>query len=261
MNIREILHLLQKGNISLEEAEKHLQLLSLEEIGNLARIDLHRDFRSGIPEIIYGFSKTPQEVVKIIQTLTKKKPLLIASRLTPKHLSVIESEIEKNDIELVINEQAKTAVVTRKNYSVSKSGGKVGIIAAGTSDIPVAEEVRVVAEAMGCEVKSTVDVGVAGLHRLFPQLKQMIEWALDVLVVVAGMEGALPSVVTGLVDVPVVGVPTSTGYGHGGKGEGALTTMLQSCALGLSVVNIDNGIGAGAFAALIANNMARGRKK
>ncbi|MHA2059282.1 MAG: nickel pincer cofactor biosynthesis protein LarB [Candidatus Ranarchaeia archaeon] len=261
MNIREILQHLQKGEISLEEAEKQLQLLSIEEIGNLARIDLHRDFRSGIPEIIYGFSKTPQEVVTILQTLVNKKPILIASRLTPKHLLAIKNNLEKKEITLVINEQAKTAVVSKKNYAISPSGGKVGIIAAGTSDIPVAEEVRVVAEAMGCEVKSTVDIGVAGLHRLFPQLKQMIEWSMDVLVVVAGMEGALPSVVTGLVDVPVIGVPTSTGYGHGGKGEGALTTMLQSCALGLTVVNIDNGIGAGAFAALVANNMAKERKK
>ncbi len=260
MEIRKILEDLKTGVISLEEAEKKLQLLTIEEIGNLARIDLHRDLRSGIPEIIYGLSKTPLEVIDIVSAILQKKPLVVVSRVSDAHINALQKTLPKHQYAIMLNGKANTVVIMKHQYSIPKSGGRVGILAAGTSDIPVAEETRVVVEAMGCEVMSSIDVGVAGLHRLFPQLKKMIEWNMDVLVVVAGMEGALPSVATGLVDVPVIGVPTSTGYGHGGKGEGALMTMLQSCALGMVVVNIDNGVGAGAVAALIANNLAKARK-
>jgi len=139
---------------------------------------------------------------------------------------------------------------------LKKSGGCVGILTAGTSDIAVAEEARLMCEAMNCSCICSYDVGIAGLHRVFPQLKKMIKDEVDAIIVVAGMEGALASVVSSLVDIPVIGVPTSVGYGYGEKGIAALAAMLQSCTLGLSVVNIDNGIGAGAMAANIANRAA-----
>jgi hypothetical protein len=143
---------------------------------------------------------------------------------------------------------------------LKQTGGRVGILAAGTSDVPVAEEAALMCREMGCSVHTAYDVGVAGLHRLFGPLCEMLdEAAVDVLIVAAGMDGALPSVVAGLVDVPVVGLPTSAGYGLGGAGVAALYSMLQTCVPGLSVVNVDNGIGAGAVAGLIANRVASAR--
>jgi hypothetical protein len=150
-------------------------------------------------------------------------------------------------------------VIKKKDFMFESYGGKVGILAAGTSDIPVAEEARVVAEEMGCTVFAAYDVGVAALHRLFLPLKEIIQNDADSLIVVAGREGALPSVIAGLVDVPVIGVPTSIGYGLGEKGVSALMAMLQACSLGLAVVNIDGGVAAGAIAALIANRVAKAR--
>jgi len=147
------------------------------------------------------------------------------------------------------------------DYVEPCAGGHVGIVTAGTSDLPAADEARVIAEAMGCTVRMVADVGVAGLHRLFPPLAALLTWGADALIVAAGMDGALPSVVAGLVPLPVVGLPTMIGYGAGGQGEAALLSMLQSCAPGLTVVNIDNGIGAGVAAARIANQSAAARER
>ncbi|HZY46949.1 MAG TPA: nickel pincer cofactor biosynthesis protein LarB, partial [Candidatus Bathyarchaeia archaeon] len=155
--------------------------------------------------------------------------------------------------------RSRMIVVRSKNYLPRNGGGKVGILTAGTSDIPVAEEAEIVAGEMGCETRSFFDVGVAGIHRLFKPLRNLLEWGCDVLVVVAGREGALPTVVAGIVDVPVIGVPTSRSYGFGEKGLASLAAMLQSCSLGMAVVNIDGGIGAGVFAALIANKIGEYR--
>jgi NCAIR mutase (PurE)-related protein len=141
------------------------------------------------------------------------------------------------------------------------TGGVIGILSAGTADIPVAEQARIIAEEMGCKVVKAYDVGIAGVHRLLEPLQEMIEAEAAAIIVAAGMEGALPSVVAGLVPTPVIGLPTSTGYGIGGGGVAALMAMLQSCCPGLVCVNIDNGVGAGATAALIANNTARGKSK
>lgn len=137
-------------------------------------------------------------------------------------------------------------------YRANESKAKIGILAAGTADIGIAEEARLIAKAMGCKTLLSYDVGIAGIHRLFPMLKEMILQDVDALIVIAGMEGALPSVVSSLVNIPVIAVPTSNGYGYGSNGTAALGTMLQSCTLGMAVVNIDNGIGAGAFAATIS---------
>jgi NCAIR mutase (PurE)-related protein len=147
------------------------------------------------------------------------------------------------------------------DYEPRSTGGQVAVISAGTSDIPVAEEAALIASEMGCQVTCIYDVGVAGLHRLFGPLGELLSRGVDAIIVVAGMDGALPSVVAGLVPVPVIGLPTSIGYGMGGKGVAALLSMLQTCAPGLSVVNIDNGVGAGITAALIANRVAQARNQ
>jgi NCAIR mutase (PurE)-related protein len=152
-------------------------------------------------------------------------------------------------------------VIRSRSYRPRRSGGKVGILTAGTSDIPVAEEAEVIAREMGCETRSFYDVGVAGIHRLFDPVRELLKWEADVIIVVAGREGALPTVVAGIVDVPVIGVPTSRSYGFGEKGLAALAAMLQSCSLGMAVVNIDGGVGGGAVAALIANRVGEYRTR
>jgi NCAIR mutase (PurE)-related protein len=169
-------------------------------------------------------------------------------------------DVSAENFLVTINETAKMVIIKKRDCTTDAVGGRVGILTAGTSDISVAEEAKLVAQEMGCVVISCYDVGVAGIHRLLEPLRLLIESDVDVVVVVAGREGALGSVVAGLVSVPVIGVPTSNSHGFGAKGESALMAMLQSCSLGLSVVNIDGGVAGGAVAALIANRAARFRK-
>jgi hypothetical protein len=159
-----------------------------------------------------------------------------------------------------VNDKAKTVVAKKHSFVSYQSGGRVAVLTAGTSDIPVAEEAKVIAQEMGCSVWSSYDVGVAGIHRLLDPMKEIVAKDIDAVIVVAGREGALASVVSGLVDIPVIAVPTSNGYGFGGKGVGTLMAMLQACSLGLAVVNIDGGVAAGAVAALIANRNGNLRK-
>jgi NCAIR mutase (PurE)-related protein len=173
-------------------------------------------------------------------------------------LALVSDELSE-EFEVVVDRNAATVIVASRGVEPPNTGGKVAVISAGSSDAPVAAEAALIAREMGCEVHEVRDVGVAGLHRLVEPLERVIAAGVDVIVVVAGMDGALPSVITGLVAVPVIGVPTSTGYGFGGDGTAALMTMLQSCAPGLTVVNIDNGVGGGATAALIANRVAAAR--
>ena len=154
-----------------------------------------------------------------------------------------------------------SARVVRDGWTADPVEGRVGILTAGTSDVPVADEARMVIEACGLEARLGADLGVAGLHRFVGPLAHQLEWGADVIIVAAGMDGVLPGLVSGLIGVPVIGLPVSTGYGRGGGGEGALTTMLQSCSTGLVVVNIDNGVGAGAAAVLIATQAAQGRRR
>jgi hypothetical protein len=183
----------------------------------------------------------------------------VASRCWKEHIDALK-EAFQNGVTMEINEKARMVVIKKPTFKISPSGGRIGILAAGTSDIGVAEEARIVAQEMGCTVFSTYDVGVAGIHRLIEPLKQILSEDVDVVVVVAGREGALASVVSGLVDVPVIAVPTSNSYGFGAKGVSALMAMLQSCSLGMAVVNIDGGVVAGAIATLIANRAAKFRK-
>jgi NCAIR mutase (PurE)-related protein len=254
--LRDILEQLIRGECTMEEAEKKLRLFNIKEIAHLAKLDIHRETRKGIPEVLWARHKTVGDLIKIIQTAIKVKPSLIISDLSSKQEQSLRKKLGTRLV-LDIYAEGAVAIVRKPKYKPSKKGGKVGIIAAGTSDIRVAEAAKVMAEQMGCEVFVSYDVGVAGVHRLFPELEEMISQGIDVLIVVAGMEGALPSLVTGLVDIPVIGLPVSTGYGLGAEGLGALISMLQSCSLGLAVVNIDNGVGAGAIAALIANHVSQ----
>jgi len=254
--LREVLERLVKGQISIGEAEKLLKIFAIEEIGNLARIDAGREFRRGIPEVILAEGKGTEDVAEIALRMLNEKGRAIISRATKEQVHAIK-DVVPGEALLQVDDKVGLIVVKRKGFEVKKTGGKVGILTAGTSDIPVAEEARVIAEEMGCEVITAYDVGVAGIHRLFPPLKEMIEEDVDVIVVVAGREGALPSVVAGLVDTPMVAVPTSIGYGLGEKGVSALMAMLQACSLGLAVVNIDGGVAAGAISALIANRVAK----
>ncbi len=231
----------------------------IEIVENFARLDIDRKRRTGIPEAVLAEGKTIEQVVAALGKLVESTGIALATRVSDVCASTIDRELGTRYI-VVQNRVGRTAVVKKQDVEQESTGGRIAVLAAGTSDLPVAEEAKVSAEVTGCEVLSFYDVGVAGIHRLLEPLKVIHEQEVSVLVVVAGMEGALPSVIRGLVTIPVIGVPTSTGYGYGGKGEAALMTMLQSCAPGLTVVNIDNGFGAGSTAALIANLLAEAKR-
>jgi pyridinium-3,5-biscarboxylic acid mononucleotide synthase len=239
--------------------------------GGMARVELHREDRKGVPEIIYAERKAPADSLAIARRFLSD-PLgpgrAILSRVQPELRQMIlaelaELEFEGRMVSVALEDYlpSRMLVLRRAGLERPKTGGRVGILTAGTSDIPIAEEAGIIAREMGCEIYPVYDVGVAGLHRLFKPLRQLAKVDIDIIIVAAGMDGALPSVVAGLVNVPVIGLPTSVGYGLGGKGVAALMTMLQTCAPGLTVVNIDNGVGAGATAALTANRMAKLRNQ
>jgi NCAIR mutase (PurE)-related protein len=255
-DLEEILSQLKNGQISIEEAKSKINLFGLDFINNEVRMDSGRSVRKGVPEIIFTENKSPDMVLQIVTTLMESNEAILLSRVLDKHLSLLKDSLE-NKFNFIIptNHEPYTVTITKKSYTLKRSSSKIGILTAGSSDIPIAEEAAAIARLMGVEVISFHDVGVAGVHRLFEPLKDLMEKKVKCIVVAAGMEGALPTVVSGLVDIPVIGVPTSIGYGYGGKGEGALMTMLQSCSPGLVVVNIDNGINAGATAALIAKQV------
>jgi NCAIR mutase (PurE)-related protein len=221
--------------------------------------DFGRAHRKGVPEVILAEGKTVEQSLSIARAFLERTGRAILSRVGPELEARLYDEFAAEaDIEWIA--PARAAVLRRPDFVRPQTGGRGGVITAGTSDVPVAEEAALLCREMGCEVHTVYDVGVAGLHRLFEPLRALLdEHRVDVLIVVAGMDGALPSVVAGLVDVPVIGVPTSVGYGIGGGGVAALYSMLQTCAPGLAVVNVDNGIGAGAVAGLIANRAAAAR--
>jgi len=233
-----------------------------DDLASNARPDLHRDLRKGVPEIIIADRKTVGQSLDIARRFLKATGRAILSRVPADLEERLRSEFA-GQAELEWLPGPRAAVLRRLDLAAEPldGGGRVGVLTAGTSDIPVAEEAALVCREMGCEVNTVYDVGVAGLHRLWGPLRHLLDEAeIDVLIVAAGMDGALPSVVSGLVDVPVIGLPTSVGYGLGGKGEAALLSMLQTCSPGMAVVNIDNGVGAGAMAGLIANRMAAARR-
>ena len=255
--IKEILGKLLEKKISLEDAEKLLKANLIKEVGDFAKLDIFRKTRTGTPEVILAKNKDPRILIDIISGFLKSKKFAIISRYNEEQRDLIlENFGNHRDYVIDKNNLGKIIIIKEISFNFAKKGGIVGIITAGSSDIPVASEAETIAKTMGCKVISTYDVGIAGIHRIFNPLSNMIKDGIHVIIVCAGMEGTLPGVIAALVDIPVIGVPISSGYGLGEKGKGALITMLQSCSPGLLVVNINNGFGAGASAALIANKIA-----
>jgi NCAIR mutase (PurE)-related protein len=257
--LKEILEKTACSELTVEEAEKLVRLQAIAELEGIAKIDCNREYRKGIPEIILAENKTIQDTVEISLKMLQANGRVIISRCTPQHIEALKANVPAETI-CQVNQKAKMVNIKNKNYTITASGGKIGLLTAGTSDISVAEEAKIIAEEMGCTVYTEYDIGVAGIHRLMEPLKNLIIKDVDVIIVVAGREGALPSVIAGMVNVPVIAVPTSNSYGFGGKGVSTLMAMLQSCSLGISVVNIDSGVAAGATATLIANRAAKFRK-
>ena len=238
--LKEILNNLYKNILSPDDAIKELQNFPYENI-EFAKIDHHRELRSGMPEVIYGQGKSVTQLKEIIQRLQKAKSNILATKISGDKYKKLKTSLPEKAI---YNPQGETLIL--RNSDKTKAKGLITIITAGTSDIPVAEEAASTADILGSRVEKIFDVGVAGLHRLLDSLEQIQK--ARVLIVVAGMEGALASVVGGLVSQPIIAVPTSVGYGTSFGGISALLTMLNSCATGIAVVNIDNGFGAGCMA-------------
>ena len=232
----------KSGEISLAEATKELSSLPYEELA-YAKIDHHRHLRTGFPEVIFGRGKTIEQISSIAKSMGARSERLLVTHATPEAYGAVHKVIH----DAVYNPLSRTIVVNRLGKTKLRPG--ITVVTGGTADIPVAEEAVVTAELMGNEVEKVFDAGVAGIHRILDNLPQLR--SARVLVVVAGMEGALPSVVGGLVSIPIIAVPTSTGYGASFNGLAPLLTMLNSCAPGVAVVNIDNGFGAGYMAGLI----------
>jgi hypothetical protein len=250
--IRAILDLVARGSLSADGALDRLKHLPFEDLG-FARLDHHRGLRRGLPEVIFGQGKSADQIAAIAQRMVAAGVNVLITRLAPDKARLLKRKLRALDY----RPDAQIGMIIREQPE-RRTHGTVMVLSAGTSDIPVAEEAALCAEAFGNTVERLYDVGVAGLHRLTANAA-MIQRA-SVLIVVAGMEGALPSVVAGLVDKPVIAVPTSVGYGASFGGIAALLGMLNSCASGVTVVNIDNGFGA-AFAATMINRvgLARGR--
>jgi NCAIR mutase (PurE)-related protein len=258
MFLREILEKLAQGKISVDEAEKALKIHAIEDVANIARLDVGRDVRRGVPEIVLAEGKSSDDLIRICERMLQKSGRVIVSRADDMQLAELKQKFSTSQFRKFPH--AKSIVVRVSGYKGLEIGGRVGIITAGTVDLAVAEEAGMMAEEMGCQTFLEADAGVAGIHRLTEPLSHMIQNDVDCLIVVAGREGALPTVVAGLVDIPLIAVPTSSGYGYGGGGQAALMAMLQACSLGLAVVNIDSGIAAGVVAAQVANRVARARR-
>lgn len=223
--------------------------------GGPVRGDPERHLRTGGPEVIYAAAKSVDQILAGIDSLLSANGRVVVSHISPQAADELLERLPA-DLNLVMAPGNRSCLVTSVSSERRTTGGRVAVISAGTSDIPVAAEAALIAAETGCSVETSWDVGVAGIHRLVRPLEAMIDWDPDVFIVAAGMDGILPTIVSGLVPQPVIGLPISSGYGFGGEGLGALTTMLQTCSPGLSVVNIDNGIGAGMTAARIANRVA-----
>lgn len=237
-----LIHKVYKQKITPEQALKELEDFPYQEL-NFAKVDHARELKKGLPEIIFAPGKTPDQIEKISQAILKKGSNLLITRLEPEVFRKIKKHLPAG----VYHQEAKCLTLVKKRAAPGK--GAVAVLSAGTSDIPVAEEASLTCEFFGNRVERIYDVGVAGLHRLLNHYEKIKE--ARVLIVVAGMEGALPSVVAGLFSAPVIAVPTSVGYGASFGGLSALLTMLNSCPGGVAVVNIDNGYGAGCLASLI----------
>lgn len=248
--LRRLLDAVAGGQLSPDQAFQQLKYLEFEPVGEFAKIDHHRALRTGFPEVIWGPGKTVGQIVQIMQTMRDRAPVVMATRIEP----AVYQQIRQTLPETLYYEAARICALVPLNLQPHHAG-TIGVLTAGTADLPVAEEAAVTAELSGFVVRRLWDVGVAGLHRLLHHRHLIDE--MDVLIVVAGMEGALPSVVAGLAACPVIAVPTSIGYGASFNGLAALLTMLNSCAAGIGVVNIDNGFGAAVLAGQILRTATR----
>jgi len=241
-SIRKLFEQVRRGKLSPDAAVQQLRHLPFEDLG-FAKVDHHRLLRAGMPEVIFGEGKTPAQLAQIFSRLAQHGGNVLATRASQGQFAAVKKKLRKAEYQ----ELARAIVLQRDSKKYGK--GTIAVVSAGTSDIPVAEEAVVTAEVMGNDVEHLYDVGVAGIHRLLANRSTLTR--ARVVIVCAGMEGALPSVVGGLVGVPVIAVPTSVGYGAAFKGVAALLGMMNSCASNVSVVNIDNGFGAGYVASLI----------
>lgn len=242
IDIRNLLEQVKNGEVTTDEAVEKLKIAPFEDLG-YANVDHHRGVRQGVPEVIFGAGKTPEQIIGIVRAMQSRgEHNILITRLSAEAAAAVSGSLE-----LGYDPVSRIGLVGKKSQITAE--GTIIIATGGTSDIPVAEEAAQVAEALGNKVERVYDVGVAGLHRLLSRLELLMQ--AKVVVAVAGMEGALPSVIGGLVDCPVIAVPTSIGYGANFNGLAALLSMLNSCASGISVVNIDNGFGAGYLASMI----------
>lgn len=242
--LRNLLNAVALGEVSPETALNKLKHFDFEPVDEFANIDHHRSLRTGFPEVIWGPGKTPEQIIEIMAAMRRFSPVVMATRIEP----TVYDQLQEKIPDLYYYRLARICAIAPADLKAHHRG-TITLLSAGTADLSVAEEAAVTAELSGFQVKRLWDVGVAGIHRLLSN-RQVIADA-DVLIVVAGMEGALPSVVAGLADCPVIAVPTSIGYGASFNGLAPLLTMLNSCAAGIGVVNIDNGFGAAVLAAQI----------
>ena len=257
MELKSILNRIKDNKIDLDDAEAQIRSMGYVPVSDIAKIDIFRKHRTGIMEAILAEGKAPEDVVEIARAQIDATGRVLITRLSDGHRRMLEENFDSGSIEWSLH---RSAAVVHNGTPAPHTGGVVAILTAVTADIDVAEEARMVAHEMGCETIAIYDVGVAGFHRLVGEMQKLQDRKPDSIIVAAGREGTLPTVVSGLVDVPVIGLPVSTGYGAGAKGEAALLSMLQSCSV-LSVVNIDAGFVAGSFAARIANTVAAARNK
>ncbi len=241
------------GRLSAADGAARLRHLGYASVGDFALLDVSRAARKGVPEVVYAEGKSADQVIAIVRRFLEHGPVVLCSRVSDEQAAALAGAVDGT---VDHDPRSRVVVVRRAEAAPPQVRGAVGVLAAGTSDVGVAGEAVAMIRAMEVDALTAFDVGVAGLHRLSTPLEEMRAAGVGALIVAAGMEGALPSVVAGLVAVPVIGLPTSTGYGFGGRGEAALMGMLQSCSPGLAVVNIDNGVGAGATAAMIARAAA-----
>lgn len=247
VELNELLKKVAAGELSPDDAALQLKMEPIKEVGEYAKVDMHRGIRQGVPEVIYGAGKTKEHILGIAKTmLSNGQKTVLVTRIAPETASFVRDGLS-GIAPLDYNDMARTGVIGE--HPVPNGVGKVVVATGGTSDIPVAEEAAITAEVLGNEVVRLYDVGVSGIHRLLSHMDEIM--SARCIVAVAGMEGALPSVIGGLADCPVIAVPTSIGYGASLGGIAALLSMLNSCASGVSVVNIDNGFGAGYMASMI----------
>ncbi|MDX2099298.1 MAG: nickel pincer cofactor biosynthesis protein LarB [Leptolyngbyaceae cyanobacterium bins.59] len=260
--LRSLLEEVAAGSVSPSVALDKLKHFDFEPVSDFAKIDHHRSLRTGFPEVIWGPGKTPDQIARIMQVMRQRNPVVMATRIEPEVYAQIRGQVacvtSDPPSQVRYYPMARICAIVPDDWQTQRPG-LIGLLSAGTADLPVAEEAAVTAELCGFQVKRFWDLGVAGIHRLLSHRQAIAE--ADVLVVVAGMEGALPSVVAGFVDCPVIAVPTSVGYGANFNGLAPLLTMLNSCAAGIGVVNIDNGFGAAILAGQILRTATRIHQK